>query len=53
MSIKFNVIAKKNPRDLTAEPKWYANAIGDGETTLQDLAEYASETSTVSKGLIS
>lgn len=49
MSIKFNVIQKKNPQDFAAPPKWYANAVGDGETTLKDLAEYASETSTVSK----
>lgn len=49
MSVKFNVVAKKNPQDLTAAPKWYAGAVGDGETTLKDLADYASETSTVSK----
>lgn len=49
MSIKFKTVAKKNPRDLQAPAKWYANAIGDGDTTLKDLAEYASETSTVSK----
>ena len=49
MSIKFKVIQKKNPRDLTAAPRWYANAVGDGETSLKELAEYASETSTVSK----
>jgi len=49
MSIKFNVIQKKNPQDLNAAPKWYASAVGDGETTLKDLADYASETSTVSK----
>ncbi len=49
MSIKFNVVQKKNPQDLTAAPKWYASAVGDGVTTLQDLAEYAGETSTVSK----
>jgi predicted histone-like DNA-binding protein len=49
MSIKFNVIQKKNPQDLKATPKWYASAVGDGTTSLQDLADYASETSTVSK----
>lgn len=49
MSVKFNVVAKKNPQDLTAAPKWYASAVGNGETTLKDLADYASETSTVSK----
>lgn len=49
MSIKFNVVQRKNPRDLTAASKWYASAVGDGSTTLKDLADYASETSTVSK----
>jgi hypothetical protein len=27
MSIKFNVIQKKNPQDVTAAPKWYASAV--------------------------
>jgi predicted histone-like DNA-binding protein len=49
MSIKFNVIQKRNPQDTKAPLQWYANAIGDGETTLQELADYAQETSTVSK----
>lgn len=49
MAIKFKSEQKKNPQDLAAAPQWYARAIGDGETTLKDLAEYASETSTVSK----
>lgn len=49
MAIKFKAEQKKNPQDLTATPFWYARAVGDGETTLKDLAEYASETSTVSK----
>ena len=49
MAIKFKVIQKKNPRDLNAPARWYARAISDGDTTLTDLADYASETSTVSK----
>jgi len=49
MSIKFKTVARKNPRDLTAPSKWYASAVGDGVTSLKELAEYASETSTVSK----
>lgn len=49
MSIKFNVVPRKNPRDLKAQAKFYANIVGDGKTTLEDLAKYASAMSTVSK----
>ncbi len=50
MSIKFRVIQKKNPIKPDDAPKWYATAVADGETTLEDLASYASAVSTVSKG---
>lgn len=49
MAIKFKTVQKKNPQDLAAPAQWYATAVGDGETTIKDLAEYASEMSTVSK----
>ena len=49
MSIKFNVIAKKNPQRRDEPAKYYANIVGDGKTTLEDLAKYAAEMSTVSK----
>jgi len=49
MPIKFKTIQRKNLQKPTEPAKWYATAIGDGETRLQDLAAYASETSTVSK----
>ncbi|UQB68951.1 DNA-binding protein [Epilithonimonas zeae] len=49
MSIKFNVVPRKNPRDLEAPAKYYANIVGDGKTTLSDLAKHASTMSTVSK----
>lgn len=49
MSIKFNVIQRRNPSKPIDPLRWYANAVGDGETKLNDLAQYASETSTVSK----
>lgn len=48
MSIKFNVVPRKNPRDLDAPSKYYANIVGEGKTTLADLARYAAEMSTVS-----
>lgn len=49
MSIKFKSIQRKNPLKREDAPKWYPQAIGDGETNLQDLADYASSVSTVSK----
>lgn len=49
MPIKFKAIQRKNPQDMAAPQKWYAVAVGDGETTLNDLATYAMETSTVTK----
>ncbi len=38
MSIKFKTIQKNNPLNRTAPALWYAHAVGDGETLLQDLA---------------
>lgn len=49
MPIKFNVIQRRNLQKPNEPLKWYASAIGDGETNINDLAAYASETSTVSK----
>jgi len=49
MPITFNVVPKKNPQKPNDQPKYYANIIGEGKTTLQDLAKYASTVSTVSK----
>lgn len=49
MPITFNVVPKKNPQKPNNPPKYYANIIGEGKTTLQDLAKYASTVSTVSK----
>jgi predicted histone-like DNA-binding protein len=49
MAIKFKTIARKNLQKPSEPAKWYASAVGDGETKLNDLAQYASETSTVSK----
>ncbi len=49
MPITFNVVPKKNPQQPNNPPKYYANIIGDGKTTLADLAKYAATVSTVSK----
>ena len=39
MSVKFQVVPRKNPRDLMAPEKFYAAAIADGEVDLEQLAE--------------
>ncbi len=49
MSIKFTVVAKKNPQKANEPQKYYANIVGDGKTTLDDLAKHAASVSTVSK----
>ena len=50
MPVKIKVVQKINPQKRNEPAKWYPQAIGDGETTLNDLATYASSVSTVSKG---
>lgn len=49
MPITFNVISRKNLQKPNDPPKYYADIVGEGKTTLQDLAKYASTVSTVSK----
>lgn len=49
MPIKFNVVSKKNPQDLTAPEKYYANAIGDGEEGIEKLAKLISQNCTVTE----
>ena len=49
MSIKFKVLPRKNPQDLLAPEKFYAAAIGDGETDLETLAEMISYQCTVTE----
>lgn len=49
MPITFNVVSKSNPQKPTDPKKYYAHIIGEGKTTLADLAKYAASTSTVSK----
>ncbi len=47
MSIK--TVARKNPRDLTAPPKYYAMKVNTGQCTINELIDLISTTSTVSK----
>lgn len=49
MSVKFRAVSRKNPQDLTAPEKFYANAIGDGETDLDVLAKAISIQCTVTE----
>lgn len=49
MSVKFNVVSRKNPQDIAAPEKFYANAIGDGETDLDTLAKAISVQCTVTE----
>lgn len=49
MPITFKTVARKNPRNPVAPEKYYADIVGEGKTTLSDLAKYASTVSTVSK----
>lgn len=49
MPITFNIISRKNIQKPNDPPKYYADIVGNGQTTLADLAKYASTVSTVSK----
>ncbi len=47
MSIKFKVIPRKSPRDLTAPPKYYAIAVRDGLVDIDRLSALVADGSTV------
>ncbi|MFY1046836.1 DNA-binding protein [Chryseobacterium sp. GP-SGM7] len=49
MPITFNVISRKNIQKPNDPPKYYADIVGNGQTTLADLAKHAASVSTVSK----
>ena len=49
MAITFSAVQRRNPQKPTEPQKYYAHIIGEGKTTLADLAKYAASTSTVSK----
>ncbi|MBK8433429.1 MAG: HU family DNA-binding protein [Chloroflexi bacterium] len=48
MSIKYNVVARKNPRDQEAPPKYYPSIQSTGRTSVRQLAERMAEISTLS-----
>lgn len=47
MAIKFKTQPRKNPQDMVAPEKFYAAAIGNGETDMEALAEMISYQSTL------
>jgi predicted histone-like DNA-binding protein len=47
MVIKFKTQSRRNPQDLTAPDKFYAAAIGNGETDMEALASMISYQSTL------
>jgi len=49
MSIKINVIERKNPRDLAAPVKFYASTQNQGSIGLEGLSKQIAMISTVSK----
>jgi predicted histone-like DNA-binding protein len=50
MSLRFNVIPRKNPLQQDAAPKYYASVVSDGELTLKQLAKRVAEASSFSEG---
>lgn len=49
MAIKFKILQRKNPRDISAPEKYYAAAIADGDVNLDRLAELISYQCTVTE----
>ena len=49
MAIKYQVLPRKNPQDITAPEKFYAAAIADGDVDLDRLAELISYQCTVTE----
>ena len=47
MSINYKTIARKNPQDITATPKYYAAVKSNGSVDFESLAEMISEQCTV------
>jgi predicted histone-like DNA-binding protein len=49
MAIKYQVLPRKNPQDITAPEKFYAAALADGDVDLDRLAELISYQCTVTE----
>lgn len=48
MTVKFNVVEKGNPANIEAPKKFYPSIQSSGRVTTRELAEYASQMSTLS-----
>lgn len=49
MAIHVKPVARKNPQDMTAAPKFYAQVVNQGEIVLKDLSVDIARMSTVSR----
>lgn len=49
MAIKIKSIPKRNPRNLAAPPQYYASAVHDSRTEIDELSELIAQVSNVSK----
>jgi predicted histone-like DNA-binding protein len=49
MSVKYQVLPRKNPQDINAPEKFYAAAVADGDVNLDKLAELISYQCTVTE----
>lgn len=50
MPVKFSVTSKRDPRDLNAQPKYYAIVRSDGRDDLNAVAQKVARVSTASTG---
>ena len=48
MTVKFNIVPKKDPRNLEAPPKYYPTVVSQGHADLRAIAERITAMSTVS-----
>ncbi|MFL7868859.1 MAG: HU family DNA-binding protein [Anaerolineales bacterium] len=48
MTVKFNIVPKKDPRNLEAPPKYYPTVVSQGHADLRAIAERITGMSTVS-----
>lgn len=49
MPVKFKAVAKRNPSDVSAAPKYYASAVATGQAQLKALSKKVAQESTVSE----
>ena len=49
MSVKFKTVARKNPRDPAATPKYYATNVQDGEISFKELVDLVAFGTTLTK----